>query len=178
MRADDYNGPFVAGDIEGLLRRGSPVRVHGPGLAKGYGQAPDTGGWHYPAVNLGPGTETWADTASDFHQWATGQFERNRLELDLSDATGRMHACWWLVRHRFPGESTPTSSWQLCGYEAYWCCYGGEAGHWKGCEWRADLPYLRDLDHKDDDRRLEDRSRWVDAEALRRIVLTVAGRKL
>ena len=107
------------------------------------------------------------------------------VTLDLADATGRAHAAWWLAGQR--GEQNPVeAAWRfvpeqaaqemssidgshfgMIEYEpALWMC--GASG------WTADEGPLSDLDASDD-RRLPDGSRWVDAEALRRVVLHVAG---
>jgi hypothetical protein len=106
------------------------------------------------------------------------------VALDLTDATGRAHAAWWLAGQR--GETNPVeAAWRfvpeqaaqemssidgshfgMIEYEpALWMC--GASG------WTADEGPLSDLDASDD-RLLPDGSRWVDAEALRRVVLHVA----
>jgi hypothetical protein len=80
------------------------------------------------------------------------------LALDLTDATGRVHAAWWAQ------ENTPHGQvWQM--HDPVCRFYVPHGFH--GCV---------DLD-PNDPRTLPDGSRWVDAEALRRVVLHVAGQK-
>jgi len=171
---------FVPGDIPGLLRRCSPVRVHGPPRRPGYGDAPATGGWHYPAVVLWCGDER-AEVHSSVHGWACGRFDRTRLELDLSTPTGRAHAAWWLLKLKHPPAPDGAARWVVGGYETHWSLHEGEAGHWRDCSWPVSLDWLADLEEQAAGDLgfgpfLEDGSRWVDAEALRRVVLHEAGR--
>lgn len=99
------------------------------------------------------------------------------LHLRLHDATGRTHAAWWLADRLYddgpfvavaivPGTRllAPYPHFGLSTITAL----GGE-------RWRAlDCPALDDLD-AEDPRLLPDGSRWVDAEALRRVCLHEAG---
>lgn len=144
--------PTLPGDIPGLLRRCSPVLS--PTGSVG-------------VVSLDPGAYA-------------------AYYLDLSDATGRAHAAWWLVATLWPE--------QLNRHEWVWSRWSGTDGHWQlgppgaipqrfsGCKssvyrYHGFVPTLSDLNYLDP-RLLPDGSRWVDAEAMRRVVLHVAGRPL
>jgi len=81
--------------------------------------------------------------------------ERSHVALDLSDATGRAHAAWW-YRARI-GQQKFATVLEIPLLE----------------DWKRDDTMLSDLD-LDDPRALPDGSRWVDAEALRRVCLHVA----
>ena len=114
----------LPGTIPGLLRWCSPVInldrrciVHNSAVHNGYGR-----------INIGADVVVLPE----------------EVALDLTDATGRAHAAWWLAATL--GMADPC----------------------------ATVPSLVGLD-ANDDRRLPDGSRWVDAEALRRVALHVAG---
>jgi len=112
--------------------------------------------------------------------------QRESLTIDMTDATGRAHVAWAL--------GGVGASWHLdCEGYRRWCLHGGEEPRrgasqaWEGigAEQRAmrgdsvdldatDVPTLDSLD-PDDDTRLPDGSRWVDAEALARVALHVLG---
>lgn len=85
----------LPGDIEGLLRRGSPVIIHTPkGPVK--------------AIMVRP-----CDHAEDGWEavWEIGgleDFGLRDMHLDLSDPTGRAHAAWW-ADARDVGEFTSKS---------------------------------------------------------------------
>ena len=86
--------------------------------------------------------------------------------VDLTDATGRTHAGWWwriTLHPDLPWRANPEwgGGYSLEGLANY----AGDGRY-------RDL--LADLD-PNDDTRLPDGSRRVDAEALRRVVLHVAG---
>lgn len=151
--------PTLPGDLPGLLRRGSPVRdADDPeriGVVVGtYPRGEVCTHW------------TWGDTSE--------VVDRSRLLLDLSDATGRAHAAWWLAGWyglRPAATWTWRGMWDLDAPSRRLCFGVAVAG-------RSHLavPALADLDPLDDTR-LPDGSRWVDAEALRRVCLHVAGRR-
>ena len=165
----------LPGTIPGLLRKCSPVNVDGRGSGVVVDKPGDKVDWFRVLCD---GCEDEPDAES-----------RSCVHLDLTDATGRTHAAWWLA-------GQPGASWTLSsdGYRR-WEIHGGERPResvsraWEGIGaamramrgpapaygWDAeDVPTLDDLD-PDDDRRLPDGSRVVDAEALRRVVLHVAG---
>jgi hypothetical protein len=109
----------------------------------------------------------WAITASAIHAWAAGAHALRSIALDLTDATGRVHATWcWRLRYC---PAVPLDHWMRRSPEL--------GGGYSLAGW-ADHPeypdLLSDLD-PDDPRTLPDGSRWVDAEALRRVVLHVAA---
>lgn len=157
----------LPGSIPGLLRFGSPVR-----------HASDS-----PRIGMVVGT---APTFTRVYWcWSGTDDDEADVHLDLTDATGRAHAAWWLA-----GE--PGAAWVLsCDGYRRWELHGGERPRhslsraWQGIgadnrrmgmtsmDWQ-DCRGLDDLD-PDDPRLLPDGSRWVDAEALRRVVLHVAG---
>jgi hypothetical protein len=89
--------------------------------------------------------------------------------LDLTDATGRAHAAWWLAQYakHWPDEPVSTTAiWRRWRTDAI----GIGPVHW----WPWSHHTIADLDPNDPSL-LPDGSRWVDAEALRRVVLHVAG---
>ena len=159
----------LPGTIPGLLRKCSPVNVDGRGGGVVVDKPGDKVDWFRVLCD---GCEDEPDAES-----------RSCVHLDLTDATGRDHALWWLAK-------TSDVYWMFCGL-----AHPGDRTF--GWEFRSasgtpehggrrvfgsvDLPWqgtyvpaLADLD-PNDDRRLPDGSRWVDAEALRRVVLHVAG---
>jgi len=105
------------------------------------------------------------------------------ISLDLTDATGRTHAAWWLAG-TFAGEMKRQSTLSVWRHREAACRawrlegYGGSErtfrDRYTGCAFDVVVPSLAYLD-PNDDTRLPDGSRWVDAEALRRVVLHVAG---
>jgi hypothetical protein len=107
------------------------------------------------------------------------------LSLDLTDATGRAHAAWWLADrrlHRLDDEGRVKDV--LWGpdepdhHGPRWMLTGFEYSITFGVAWQKkheyNVPALAALDPADP-RLLPDGSRWVDAEALRLVVLHVAG---
>ena len=143
---DDLTLP---GSIPGLLRRGSPV-------TQGARSGVVVHLWEADMASV-----AWApphDAASDCC-WAV-----DRLALDLTDATGRTHATWWWRRVRH--DDVPAEHWIRVAPEM-----GGSYGA-AGLAGYEEFALPLDLT---DPRRLPDGSRWVDAEALRRVVLHVAG---
>lgn len=137
----------LPGTIPGLLRRTSPVMAWEEFTAQGQSVV----------VSLFFGGMTALIATPD------GLHEERlaALSLDLTDATGRAHAAWWLAE-RAGGDGS-----QLID------------GTFDNGQRDIDMPdYLwgaccTDL-YPHDPRLLPDGSRWVDAEALRRVVLHVA----
>jgi len=159
--------------IPGLLRRGSPCFIGtGPNRnAATISQIIDAHGAEVTTVHREP------------HKRVSFCYTFQSLHLDLTDATGRDHAARWLATlpqyARITGPNNDAPRWcrpytgeQIWHLRSYGCA-----------PFRAEydtpdpsivVPSLTDLD-PDDDRRLPDGSRWVDAEAMRRVVLHVAG---
>ena len=143
----------LPGDIPGLLRRGSPVW-----------RARAVGGLRCVCLTGAEGTAAVVLAARS--DKCTEWYKSTELVLDLSDPTGRAHAAWWL-------DSQPRQ---------YGTCWSGfiasprpqVAAQLGSVVGPSEL--FADLD-PDDLRTLPDGSRWVDTEALRRIVLHVAGRE-
>ena len=151
------NELLLPGTIPGLLRRGSPVVCQTRpyhGWRGVYFDAP-----HCVAV-VAPGATQ--------HLFIDVVF--SELQLDLTDATGRAHAAWALAAQSkwWPDEPDySTAAWRRLS-DGLGIGFGARHG-WP---WSNDA--LTDLD-PNDPRLLPDGSRWVDAEALRRVVLHVAG---
>lgn len=164
----------LPGDIPGLLRRCSPVVV-AEDLHEGKAMTLHA---------LGNGFASGAvDGLSDV---CAGHVAS--LALDLTDATGRAHAAWWLVLQVFFVHDPERWSWVGERGEREWGvvrCYDGTDARAAEQQWWAPFrdcgvgvaPSLADLDPSDP-RTLADGSPWVDAEALRRVVLHVAGREV
>jgi hypothetical protein len=165
----------VPGDIFGLLRRGSPV-VFYPEDVRGItiGLVSRSGTSRAEVAYLNRGNPAGAP------------LPLAEVALDLTDATGRAHAAWWLAS-KMPTGQRPhhspleTTSWVSGSFG--WLLTNMREGHrgWRGSAGGLSvgtmpqvLPALADLD-PNDVRLLPDGSRWVDAEALRRVVLHVAG---
>jgi len=165
----------LPGTLPGLLRRGSLVRLESGRSGTVLSVSLDTLRAHVFISGLY--RERW--------------FELSELALKLTDATSRAHATWSL-----PG-SCVGASWHLsCDDHRCWELHGGETPRdaawlaWEGIGaeqrrmrldtvpvygWDSeDCPALDDLD-PEDQRLLPDGSRWVDAEALRRVSLFTAG---
>jgi hypothetical protein len=188
----------LPGDIPGLLRRGSPV-VALIGRAKAATRALVFGhGVDHNGVLVG--------TSSDGVRWlpddhldldlagATGRAHAAWwLASNVSGTTawatwdgcpdgpaGQRH-CWWRLRWwalAWPGRNSGHGCEVFLAREVARTVAGGwrvNKGH--GCEvsLAREVPSLAGLD-PDDPRLLPDGSRWVDAEALRRVCLHVAGR--
>ncbi len=88
--------------------------------------------------------------------------------LDLTDATGRTHASWWWRLAYLKDRDLPAEHWTRTAPD-----FGGGYGFLGFSRFDDYRATLADLD-PDDPRTLPDGSRWVDAEALRRVVLHVA----
>lgn len=188
----DSGGVTVAGAIPGLIRKCTPVvgRHSGTrGVVVALQDDPERGPGAWVAETLG-GTLQWV--------------EMSKLDVDLTDATGRAHAAWWLAqrvktRHGTSEETfhridlDPTTARVVCLPHRF----GGGAARLDGfcrkcCEWGWGptfvhqehlLPYrngeyagTHEVGRLDpsDPRLLPDGSRLVDALALRAVVLHVA----
>ena len=164
----------LPGTIPGLLRKCSPVHVDGRGGGVVVDKPGDKVGWFRVLCD---GCEDEPDAES-----------RSCVHLDLTDATGRAHAAWWLALREVPPShhlDPAAVSWSRApaqasfGWAMRWLARalagdGSLTGSW----WTGSKVslvsshLLADLDPADD-RRLPDGSRWVDAEALRLVCLHV-----
>lgn len=145
-------------DIEGLFRRCSPVVDR------------FTGKRGVLAVQESPGV--WRVIWDDQH--GIGLRHLSTLALDLTDATGRAHAAWWL--HKWARTQGMVVLLAVENALGLWL----QAG-WSDSDRRVfwdsldDWLYLSgDLD-PNDLRLLDDGGRWVDAEALKLVCVHVAG---
>ena len=159
---------------QGMLRRGSPV------VATYYGD---------------PGVYVFLDPESAgsglVHLYHLGRIvahpEDCSVALDLTDATGRAHAAWWVARFMAVDVDQPDPYGVLFGMtekatrtEGVWSVWGRHHGArfvpWLdgmgqcGTSAGTVVPALANLD-PNDPRTLPDGSRWVDAEALRLVCL-------
>ena len=166
----------LPGTIPGLLRKCSPVNVDGRGGGVVVDKPGDKVGWFRVLCD---GCEDEPDAES-----------RSCVHLDLTDATGRAHAAQWLALREVPQPYhldpaavswSPAPAQASRGWAIHWLARapsggGSLTGSWWTGSHGSPVPsdLLADLD-RDDDRRLPDGSRVVDAEALRRVVLHVAG---
>ena len=141
----------LPGTIPGLLRRGSPVVF----------LSEDAGNGHiYPK-----GTMAVVDRMQDTEPRINGRSVfPSIIGLDLTDATGRMHACWWwrITLH-------PNLEWRANPEWGGGYSLEGLSGYLGDGRYRA---LLADLS-PNDERRLPDGSRWVHAEAVRRVCLHI-----
>lgn len=112
--------------------------------------------------------------------WLTYVVEVSALEMDLTDATGRAHATWWVASQVPECTSlapiwTPLSGPSRASLEVSWMMMGEDedVGFTACVEALAFqhyiVPALADLDPTDDTR-LPDGSRVVDALALKAVV--------
>jgi len=167
----------LPGSIPGLLRRGSPVfwcDEETPYVVTWIGPWPDSDPNGGAIALIAPGSEPCIGMCVN----ATAD-----LALDLFDATGRVHAAWWLAEHLIAGApETPSlrlsygpawifsdtgwRAWQLLGH-------GRILGHGRDY-WTVGRGPVERLD-ADDPRLLPDGSRLVDAMALHAVCLHVAG---
>jgi hypothetical protein len=169
----------LPGAIPGLLRRGSPAAWVSPLWHPILVTRLDTSPLREPCCWVLDGEREQRATLAE-------------VALDLTDATGRAHAAWWLAerfRERLPlygALGTPLAApgvlwrpgvadeaWVLgtwnSNYEAWFTVPGNSYATTV-----AVVEPLVGLDIRDRTL-LPDGSRWVDAEALRRVVLHVAG---
>lgn len=168
-------GPALPGTIPGLLRRGSPVvatSARERGTYLGLSEHGETYGGdplHHVALHDTTGPAPWVSDAAPLVA----------LALDLTDATGRAHAAWWLAAKLWPDDGPYIAAAVVPGRTIGPLRMGistvstQEGDRWRGMPDAAE-DAIADLDPRDP-RLLPDGSRWVDAEALRRVVLHVAG---
>jgi len=156
----------LPGTIPGLLRVCSPV------------VQTFNGGRRCVVSELGGGTVPMARIGG---QW----FKLSELALDLSDPTGRFHVLHWLasrdvaavndIADDMTGPIVGALYWAWLGWEDdTGAPLGWELNLWTARHFFLDNDLFEDLNHREVGV-LSDGSRWVDAEALRRIVLHVAG---
>lgn len=152
----------LPGSIPGLLRRGSPALVSLHLKAR--------------AVTIHGIRDGLAWFASDGCDTVVVA-SISVLALDLTDATGRAHAAWWLANRLHPDDGPYLTAAVVPGRVLGPLRFGlSTISVMEGERWRVfDELGTEDLDPLGDDRLLPDGSRWVDAEALRRVVLHVAG---
>lgn len=152
----------LPGTISGLLRRGSPVLAPVSLRVRAVGRRALVEGEH-----LDTGMVALADGAMEAPA---------DVHLDLTDATGRAHAAWWLADKLYRKDGPHIAASVLPGQTFGPMRFGlSTISVDHGERWRAfDEMGTNDLD-PNDPRLLPDGSRWVDAEALRRVVLHVAG---
>lgn len=175
----------LPGDIPGLLRRGSPVIVVDIEEATTACDGERLSVGDQAVVTDAPfGSRQWCiatgETRDDMGP-AWSELPVSGVALDLTDDTARFHVVRWLDAAcdragtwSPPGRLVQDTEGRPCFLLR---------GQWTGWVPRRlpiesaayVCPSLADLD-PNDDRRLPDGSRWVDAEALRRVVLNVAGR--
>lgn len=164
----------LPGTIPGLLRRCSPVAImRDGGKVSAFGVVVDQ-----PSDRV-----TWVRVLRDHDDEGPSPWDRDCVALDLTDATGRAHAAWWLAG-TFAGEMERQSALSVWrhreGAGRAWRLEGAAGSErrflarYTGCSFDVVVLTLSDLD-PNDDTRLPDGSRRVDAEALRRVVLHVAG---
>lgn len=146
----------LPGEIPGLLRRGSPVQVRDVG--------------RFYLVSWDDRTALVVGTTQEVYVESI-----HGVGLDLSATTGRFHAALWLANRHFGGFKADAAmfvpsngGWTLLANNAH--------ASFKARIGRRKAAFLRDLDWQDQ-RAFPDGSRWVDAEALRRLVLAAAGRE-
>lgn len=148
----------LPGDIEGLLRKCSPVVLeHWTGDIR-TGVVVDTPAG--PEVAVHPNSSSWSAMSTD----------NKGVALDLRDATGRAHAAWWAIE---AGATALTYALTVLATPGLEASPQKRLGVWYYL--KNSCLYLTNLD-PEDPRLLEDGSRWVDAEALRLVVLHVAKR--
>jgi len=164
----------LPGDIPGLLQQGSPV---------GH---PDVTGVRCVIIALHGNDRTarvgfpWTINDEDADTWPLSE-----LHLSLESPTGRAHAAWWLAEKwgkpgpAHLGLAVLGRGWQItAGVWGVWLLPSGpfdELGMEPPASNILRVPSLSSLDPHDP-RTLPDGSRWVDVEALRRVVLHGAGR--
>lgn len=143
---------LLPGTIPGLLRLCSPVRRRNHGdLALQESSC---------ILRIGPDAR-YDIGAPGVLAWIPGAL----LALDLTDATGRAHAVWWWRVTLHPDLQWRANPEWGGGYSLEGLRQFASDGQYR------DL--LADL-NPDDDRRLPDGSRWVDAVALARVCRHVA----
>lgn len=158
----------LPGDIPGLLRRGSPV------LHKEVGHEDVV---MFISDDSSDETAYVAESGQDDGGARGGWEDCGDLLLDLSDPTGRAHAAWWLMARHTGTKVATHSSWGP--YKSWQRIYKPTLHTGDGMSLYTDKvdELCPDLDWRDP-RTLADGSKWVYAEALRRVVLHVAGREV
>lgn len=151
----------LPGTIPNLLRRGSPVILDGHE--------------DIPADSRGRAGLVFNALASIAYVAVHGMREDDyvaleSLVLDLTDATGRAHAAWWLTG-RTDVDTPRVVSPVYFDHTGIPQRYPGACLHGDWSVWSDVVAHL----DPNDPRLLPDGSRWVDAEALRLVVLHVAG---
>lgn len=177
--------PTLPGTIPGLLRVGSPVIHWNGNRERGDSRKAtiihtweDDGQTKFIDARMDPcDEEDWFCRSVD----SSGAIPR-QLDLDLTNATGRAHAAWWLAAQYgktfikcraiwYPGMRRHSDDWTLtdgnCSLR-----YSTDSGRATSAD--ELVPSLAGLSSFDP-RRLPDGSRWVNAEALRLACLHVAG---
>lgn len=192
--ADDLTLPAT---IRALARPCTPVALR-PTSGIDYGDIPEGAEGVVLAVHPERGIAVaafrWADDPDDVEREGIGEVRLDDFVVRLGDATGRAHARDWLAAQlpeALPSEVdgggrpipiaacglawVPDSVFPLWALESWNCNYRqafvANVGGLIRC---IEVPTLADLD-PDDDTRLPDGSRRVDALALRAVVLHVAG---
>lgn len=165
---------ILPGDIPGLLRRGSPVLVDTPLRVNGGGA---------PALVLTPGRRIACiqSASATLDVDVLGGVFPEHIHLDLTDPTGRCHAAWWLMRYKRPAMVETHASWGPYSQGLDWghsallpALHTGSGQSYYYSEVNDLCPDLNWHDR----RVLSDGSKWVYAEALRRMVLHVAVSKV
>ncbi len=164
----------LPGTIPGLLRKCSPIVC----------QTRPWGGWR--GIYFG-GLVGVAIVRPDEDDHVFIDAVLPELHLDLTDTTGRYHAAlkWRAAsRPRFGFRGDATGNGTLLRMHSPGVTYFSSGGQYAVAHQvkrpsylaQADVvPALAGLD-PNDDRRLTDGSRWVDAEALRRVVLHLGAK--
>lgn len=159
---------ILPGDIPGLLRRGSPVLVDREGDWEEANSLVLQPGRRTAITRRHPGDACVGVSA----QWV----DMSSIHLDLSDPTGRCHAAWWLMRYKRPAMVETYASWgPYHGWQGIFqpTLHTGDGVSLYSSDVKGLCPDLNWYDH----RGLSDGSKWVYAEALRRVVLHVAVSK-
>lgn len=162
----------LPGDIPGLLRRGSPA-IYQPRPRYQTSCLWRPGAEVVVLATWQRGDATWVDVA---YGCGVDSHPAICVALDLTDATGRAHAAWWLA-------SDVSARWSPCTFVASagpsWMVTALKGGHsvttYGARSGWCVVPGLARLDPHDT-RLLPDGSRWVDAEAERLVGLHVSGR--
>lgn len=150
--------------IPGLIRNGTPLMVWGghtrwPALAMGFSET------------VGAGSREWLHVANHGFPNRIDLVKTASASVDLTDATGRDHAAKCLGRAG--GDGDPLAAWMIRPLSGHrWSLGVATSTYLAGRIWALDCPI--DLD-PNDDTRLPDGSRRVDAEALRLVMLHVFG---
>ncbi len=155
----------LPGTIPGLLRPGSVIidETEGDGVVlRVYGTPTNT---RLPFNSVAAGFHGIGDLSS----YAEPVIEYSAVALDLSDATSRAHAAWWLAGAL--GFSEPIGAHWVSRGELGWRLTGHQDGPQ---EFSRDLPELAGLD-PNDDTCLPDGRRRVDVEALCRVCMHIYG---